>query len=329
MKKCLLTLLALITLISCTVVKQHPIPVIFDTDMGNDIDDALALQMLFNYEDAGLIDLKGITICKCNPHSVEFVDGICRFNGRNDMPLGYAYNGFTPEDNTYLLPTLAALDANGEPLISPKQTLESGIDEGYVALRKLLVKEKDSSVILIATGPLTNIGRLLKSEPDEISDLNGVDLVKRKVKSLHIMNGDYSVQKPEWNALIDVDAARTVYGTCPVDLIASGFEVGCAVKYPHESILNDFGDPNLNPLTVAYMNYIPMPYDRETWDLTSVFDALDSDRSIFVRSEPGRVEVLDDGTTIFTPDPDGLVRYLSVPDPEKAREALVKRVAGQ
>ena len=108
--------------------------------MGNDIDDALALQMLFNYEDDGLIDLKGITICKCNPHSVEFVDGICRFNGRNDMPLGYAYNGFTPEDNTYLLPTLAAKNENGEPLISPQQTLESGIDEGYVALRKLLVK---------------------------------------------------------------------------------------------------------------------------------------------------------------------------------------------
>lgn len=328
MKKVLLVLLASVSLLSCTAPK-HPIPVIFDTDMGNDIDDALALQMLFNYEDDGIIDLKGITICKCNPHSVEFVDGICRFNGRNDMPLGYAYNGYTPEDNTYLLPTLAALDKDGQPLIKPVQTLESGIDEGYVALRKLLVKEKDSSVILIATGPLTNIARLLKSDPDDISKLNGIELVKLKVKSLHIMNGDYSIEKPEWNALIDVDAAKIVYSSCPVELIASGFEVGCAVKYPHESILNDFGDPNLNPLTVAYMHYIPMPYDRETWDLTSVFDALDSDRGLFLRSEPGRVEVRDDGTTIFTPDPEGLVRYLSVPDPEKAKEALVMRVTGK
>ena len=39
-----------------------PVPVIFDTDVGNDIDDVLAMQMLFNYEKAGTIDLLGITI---------------------------------------------------------------------------------------------------------------------------------------------------------------------------------------------------------------------------------------------------------------------------
>ena len=33
-----------------------PVPVIFDTDVGNDIDDVLAMQMLFNYEKAGTID---------------------------------------------------------------------------------------------------------------------------------------------------------------------------------------------------------------------------------------------------------------------------------
>ncbi|MBR5033850.1 MAG: nucleoside hydrolase [Bacteroidales bacterium] len=328
MKKSFLALIATFFLLSCSVT-QKPIPVIFDTDMGNDIDDALALEMLFNYEDAGQIALKGITICKRNPHSIEFVDGVCRFHGRDNMPLGFAYNGTLPDDYYYLLPTLNARREDSTLLISPTRGIDSGIDEGYLALRKLLVKEKDGSVVLIATGPLTNIANLLTSEPDDISPLDGVDLTKKKVKSLHIMNGNFSVDTPEWNTITDLDASRVVYELCPVPLIASGYEVGCAVKYPHESILNDFGDPNLNPLTVAYMHYQPMPYDRETWDLTSVFDALDPDRSIFVRSEPGRVEVLDDGTTIFTPDPDGHIRYLSVPDPEKAKETLVKRVAGQ
>ena len=328
MKKVLFLCFAALCLAACTASKQ-PTPVIFDTDLGNDIDDVLALEMLFNYEDAGQIALKGITICKRNPHSIEFVDGICRFHGRENMPLGFAFNGTLPDDYYYLLPTLNARKADSTLLISPERGIDSGIDEGYVALRKWLVKEKDGSVVLIATGPLTNIANLLKSEPDEISPLGGVDLVKKKVRSLHIMNGNFAVDSPEWNTITDLDASRVVYELCPVSLIASGYEVGCAVKYPHESILSDFGDPNLNPLTVAYMHYQPMPYDRETWDLTSVFDALDEDRTVFQRSEPGRITLREDGATIFTPAAKGLHKYLIVPDPEKAKNALVTRVTGR
>lgn len=327
MKKVLIIFAAALFLAACNAPKK-PTPVIFDTDMGNDIDDALALEMLFNYEDAGQIALKGITICKRNSHSIEFVDGVCRFHGRENMPLGFAYNGTLPDDYYYLLPTLEAKKEDGTRLIAPSRGIDSGIDEGYVALRKMLVKEKDGSVVLIATGPLTNIANLLKSDPDDISPLGGVDLVKKKVKSMHIMNGNFAVDTPEWNTITDLDASRVVYDLCPVSLIASGYEVGCAVKYPHESILNDFGDPNLNPLTVAYMHYQPMPYDRETWDLTSVFDALDEDRTVFQRSEPGLITLREDGATIFTPEPDGLHRFLIVPDPEKAKRALVNRVTG-
>ena len=45
MKRLLLLLASAILLFGCTAAPK-PIPVIFDTDMGNDIDDALALQML-------------------------------------------------------------------------------------------------------------------------------------------------------------------------------------------------------------------------------------------------------------------------------------------
>lgn len=326
MKKLLLALGAALTLAACV---QKPIPVIFDTDMGNDIDDALALQMLFNYDKAGIIDLKGVTISKCNPHSVEFVDGILRFNGYDDMPLGYSYDGPNPEDNTYLLPTIAAKGADGQPLIKPQRNLESGIDDGYVALRKLLATEKNGSVLLIATGPLTNIARLLESGPDNISELDGVSLVRKKVKSLHIMNGEFSSSVPEWNTIQDLDASKKVYALCPVPLVTSGWEVGAAVKYPHESILNDFGDPLLNPVTVAYMSYQPMPYDRETWDLTSVLDAIEPESDVFVRSEPGHITVKDNGVTVFEPNPEGLQQYLIVPCPDKAVATLVNRVSGK
>ena len=51
--------------------KEIPVPVIFDTDIGNDIDDVLALQMLFNYEKKGKVKILGITISKSNPRVVE------------------------------------------------------------------------------------------------------------------------------------------------------------------------------------------------------------------------------------------------------------------
>lgn len=309
---------------SCTQSKKT---VIFDTDMGNDIDDALALQMLFNYEKKGMVDIKGICISKCNPMSISFVDGLCRFNGYENMPLGYAYHGVNPEDNKYLRPTLEAT-WNGEKLLCSERNEKSGIPEGYLALRQWLWECADSSVTLIATGPLTNIANLLDSPADEICELDGIGLVSQKVEGLYIMSGLYP-EGAEWNVLQDIQASVTVYEKCPVPIVASGWEVGAAIRYPHESILNDFGDPASNPLCVAYMSYMPMPYDRECWDLTTVFDAIEADSTAFVRSDPGTITVDEKGNTIFTPSNDGNRRYLMVSDTLMARTSLVDRVTSR
>lgn len=302
--------------------------VIFDTDMGNDIDDALALQMLLRYDSQGVIDLRGITVSKCNPHAVEFVDGFCRFNGKDSVPLGFAYNGVNPEDFFYLLPTLNA-QYNGKPLLDVRRSVDSGIPEGYKALRKWLSEAKDSSVTLIATGPLTNIANLLNSAPDEFSRLDGMALVKRKVRSLHLMSGRFDVDVPEWNVLQDISAARLVYDRCPVPIVTSGFEVGGRIRYPHESILNDFGDPASNPLCVAYMAYMQMPYDRECWDLTTVLDAIESEAGYFDHSPKGTISIDPDGVSRFVPSPDGNHVYLLAKNPDVTQLALVQRVSGK
>lgn len=301
--------------------------VLFDTDLGNDIDDVLALQMVFNYEKAGLIDLGAITISKCNPHSISCVDGFCRYNGYYDLPLGYAYNGVTPEDHNYLIPTLEA-EYDGRKLLNPVRGIGEDIPEGYIELRRQLSRVKDSSAVIIAVGPLTNISRLLQSGPDGISELDGVELVRRKVRQISIMSGEMNSTFPEWNLIMDLPASKVVYEKCPVPLIVSGFEVGDKILYPHESILNDFGTPEASPLCVAYMHYMPMPYDRQCWDLTSVFDALDADRSIYRHSPRGIIHIDEKGITSFEEKTDGLHSYLIVADEDvaRARAALVDRV---
>src|SRR5215468_1903966 len=64
------------------------VPVIFDTDMGNDVDDALALAMLHALESRGECRLLAVTVTKDNPWSPVYVDLVNTFRlSRPDGPL--------------------------------------------------------------------------------------------------------------------------------------------------------------------------------------------------------------------------------------------------
>src|ERR1035437_7444362 len=73
------------------------VPVIFDTDMGNDIDDALALAMLHGLESRGECRLIGVTVTKDNPWAPVYVDLVNTFYGRGRMPVWMVKSGVTPE----------------------------------------------------------------------------------------------------------------------------------------------------------------------------------------------------------------------------------------
>ncbi len=309
-----------------------PTPVIFDTDVGNDIDDVLALQMLFNYEKSAKINLLGITISKSNPRVIDYVDGYCRLNKRGNIPLGYAYNGVNPEPGKYVEKTLDTL-IEGKKIIFPKRSIKSGLPEGFKLQRKLLAKQKDNSVVMIVVGPETNIANLLNSGPDEYSSLNGVDLVKKKVKLLSVMGGLYGNEFdfPEWNIVQDLKASADVFDKWPTELVASGWELGNKLLYPHQSILNDFKDGYKHPLCVSYKVYDKMPYDRQTWDLTSVLYALEPDQNYFDVSAKGTIAIDSKGKSIFSPSGNGKHSYLKIKDSEVKRslQALVYQVTGK
>ena len=62
-----------------------------------------------------------------------------------------------------------------------------------------------------------------------------------------------------------------------------------------------------------------MPYDRPTWDLTSVLFAVRPGRDYFGLSPTGRVLVEDDGVTRFEPAAEGPHRYLTVTAQQRQR----------
>jgi hypothetical protein len=120
-----------------------------------------------------------------------------------------------------------------------------------------------------------------------------------------------------------------VYADWPTEIVASGFEVGQVIKYPAVSIERDFGYVRHHPLAEAYALYEKMPYDRETWDLTSVLVAVRPGRGYFALSEPGTITLDEKNMTHFTPTAGGRHRYLKVDAEQitRVREALVMLVS--
>jgi len=304
-----------------------PVRLIFDTDMGNDIDDALALGVIHALQSRGECKLLAVTSTKDNQFSGPYIDVVNTFYGRGDIPIGTVRNGKTSKEGKYIGAVARARD-NGKDRY--RHDLHSGKDapEAVGLLRKILAARPDHSVVFVVVGFSTNIARLLDSKPDSHSNLNGVQLVDKKCKLLSIMAGTYRLEgkHKEYNVVTDLPAARKVYADWPTPIVASGYEIGKAVKYPAASIQNDFNYVTHHPLREAYELYMKMPYDRQTWDLTSVLYAVRPDRGYFGLSEPGTIRVDDEGYTRFAPSANGKHRYLTVDADQiaRVREALVQ-----
>ncbi|MBN9659679.1 MAG: nucleoside hydrolase [Acidobacteria bacterium] len=284
-----------------------PIPVIFDTDMGNDIDDALALAMLHSLESRGEIRLLAVTVTKDNPWAPRFVSAVNTFYGRAGIPIGMVKNGVTREEGNYLRKS-----------IEGRYTYSSQTQDAVELLKKTLSAQPDGSVVVIQVGFSTNLAQLLQSP-------GGRELAAKKVKVLSLMAGDFTNHGPEYNVKEDVPSAKRLVADWPTLTIWSGYEIGKTIKFPARSISNDFAWSAKNPVVDGYKNYMKFPYDRETWDLTAVLAALRPDAGYFTLSPPGRIAVDDKGMTQFQPSVGGRDRYLIVNDLQRARvlEALI------
>ena len=293
-----------------------PVRVIFDTDIGNDVDDALALAILHGLESRGEAKILAVTITKDNRYAAPFIDCVNTFYGRPDIPVGVVKNGKTPEDSAMIRVPSTRRNADGSFVYPHRITDGARAPDAVSVLRSVLKHQPDASVVIVQVGFSTNLARLLDVAPD---------LVARKVRLLSAMAGSFPIGNPEYNVKTDIPAARRVFRYWPSPIVFSGFEIGQAMLFPGVNIEHDFAWMANHPVAEAYRNYMPMPYDRPTWDLTAALYAVRGDRGYFSLSQPGRVQVDDEGRTIFTPDAKGTRRYLILDPAQKSRtlEALI------
>jgi inosine-uridine nucleoside N-ribohydrolase len=304
----------------------EPIPFIFDTDIGNDVDDVLALGMIHALESRGECKLLAVTITKDHELAAPFADAVNTFYGRPDTPVGVCRSGVTPEPGKFN-PIAEIKDGDSYRY---EHDLLSGKDapDAVSVLRRALASADDGSVVMAQVGFSTNLANLLGSPADDICPLAGRELVKQKVRLLSIMAGAFTqipdrngqlYDHKEYNIVKDIPAARKLSTDWPTPIVWSGFEIGIAVAYPHESIEQDFRYVEHHPLSEAYVAYIPPPHNRPTWDLTSVLYGVRPDREYFGLSKAGRVVVADNGLTTFEEEAGGPHRYLQLTDAQKIR----------
>lgn len=327
-------LLGLGTLMSVTTVgnvarADEPVGVIFDTDICGDCDDVLALAMLHAFESRKECRLLAVTVSVDHDLAAPFVDAVNTFYGRGEIPIGVVGQGGVVEQGKFL-PLAEKRDGNS--LRFPHR-LASGksAKPATQVLRETLASRPDGSVVIVQVGFSTNLSRLLDTPADAVSELNGMELVRKKVKLLSLMAGafepiDKNPQHIEYNIQKDIPSARSLAERWPTPMVFSGFEIGIALPYPSVSIERDYRYVAHHPVAEAYVLYNPPPHNRPTWDLTSVLHAIRPDRGYFELSGPGKVAFDAEGVTHYTPETNGTRRFLILKPEQRARvtEALVQ-----
>jgi len=183
---------------------EEKVPILLDTDIGTDIDDALTVMYLLGQKRCELVGVT--TVYGDTMERARLVSAICKNAGR-DVPVhpgsqklisGRAVTGKVPQAE----------------VLKDWPHLDDFVPDSAVEFMYETIKARPGEVTLLAVGPLTNVARLFKRHPD----------APMLLKGLTLMNGSFRILYPEYNAVLDPDATRIVYETETPGLMAVDFE---------------------------------------------------------------------------------------------------------
>ena|ERR1039458_1379093 len=277
----------LFLLIAGTIVAQTmPIPIIFDTDIGGDIDDALALALALQSPE---LDVKAITtVGDQAPLRSRLAWKELGVFGRQNIPIGTgAEEPLLDPARTGRHPQLEVLTAEDVVPGPPRRAVD-------LIVRTLL--DSPRKVTIVPVGPLTNIALALKTDPR----------IKEKIERIVLMGGAYQVLQPEYNIYCDRIAAEIVFRS-GVPITAVGLDVTTRCKLKAEDIerLKAAGHPGSAFLVrlIDLWRETPMNLYPTLHDPLAVAVAM---QASLVETRLGRVQVetaspLLYGLTLFTP----------------------------
>ncbi|SEB48843.1 purine nucleosidase/pyrimidine-specific ribonucleoside hydrolase [Paenibacillus sp. GP183] len=185
--------------------------IIIDTDIGDDIDDALALAFALNCPEVNIL---GVTTVFGNTKAkAKIATNLLDTAGFKQIPV-YAGCGQPlnqPIDETKL-PCQYIKETMGEIDLNPVNAVDFIIDS---------VMHSDDSLTLVTIGPLTNVAVALLKEPQ----------LKQKLNKIVMMGGSYYFHYVEWNIQCDPEAAHIVFqSNIPVKAIGLDVTKQCLMN---------------------------------------------------------------------------------------------------
>ncbi|MEK7767516.1 MAG: nucleoside hydrolase, partial [bacterium] len=187
------------------------IPILLDTDIGSDIDDAVALAYLLRQPRCELV---GITTVTGNvAQRAAIAQAVCAVAGQPDIPVhagatASLIHGIGQRE----VPQFAALE--GHP---HRKDWPAGTAVEY--LRKT-IRSRPGELTLLSIGPFTNLALLFALDPE----------IPRLLKEVVSMAGTFFDPMPEWNCRVDPVATVMAYAARPPRHVSVGLDVTMKCK---------------------------------------------------------------------------------------------------
>ena len=256
------------------------IKMLIDTDIGDDLDDTLALSMALSMQDK--IEIIGVT--------TVFNDTALRAQMVKKLLDDYNYSapiyaGYGKTEGGFQTPPIPIFKTCPEVFDTtyianknPEDAIDFIIDCCYKYKKDL---------VLLAIGPFTNIHKVIKKDPNAL----------KQIDKVVVMAGAFFKQYADWNVFCDPISAKTMFDNVD-NLVALGADVTHLLGVPEEvslKLINYSGDnkgiQNVAKTCKAVMD-IWQGGKITLHDPLALYTAVDDK---FVGLESAEIEVVTDG----------------------------------
>jgi purine nucleosidase len=210
------------------------LPILLDTDIGSDIDDAITLAYLLAQPRCELL---GVTTVTGEPQvRAQLADAVCRAFGRGEVPI---HSGA----GTPLLVPQMQPEAPQKSVLPRYTHREHFAANTAIDFLRETIRSRPGEITLLSVGALTNVGLLFAVDPE----------IPRLLKRYVMMGGVYVSRPPgygikEWNIMTDPHAAAIVFGANAPGTRCFGLDVTTQCRMPIDECRRRFNRGRLEIL---------------------------------------------------------------------------------
>jgi predicted phage tail protein len=296
---------------------KPPLGVVFDCDMGESIDDALALAVLYGLD--GKNECRVVAVSTTNPTlaSAAFCEVVGRFyagavsaqfmaSGRT-LPVGMATSGIPQMETPMLTAPLSRKGADGAPVYPHGiQKLVDTADPAAV-VRNAFTAQHDQNAGMVLAGPAVTLAAALA--------LPGVkDLIARKARHLVAV---------ERGLVAHPASAQILFAEWPGTIFVVPESMGAKYKFPASAIETAFSwNPN-HPVVDAFR--AAGNKDAPAAGVLAALHCVRAEKKYFGASAAGTFELGANGKLALKPSAEGRHHWLE-PDPAQSEAVMAAMV---